>query len=284
MSAPSAAALMYAARGISVIPLHTPASTGCSCAKGPACLSPGKHPRVPWQPYQEHRATPEEIRAWWTRWPRANVGIVTGMISRLCVVDIDYRNGGFETLVELDHHGGAMPDDNPVVITGSEGLHHYFLLDLPLPKAAPFAGIDIQADGALVVAPPSLHASGRPYRWARPLESPWALVPAWIRWAVAQTQATPAAVRPPLPDAHRDDLLGALQAGGLYLGRHHRKGLHRVRCPWGDLHSNDDTEAVVIEPGASPAPGWGFRCLHAHCLERHIGELLDHLHIARRRA
>jgi hypothetical protein len=108
------AALEYAAHRISIIPLHTPTSIGCSCAKGPTCFSPGKHPRVPWQPHQDHRATPEEIRAWWTRWPAANVGIVTGMISRVCVVDIDYRNGGFETLVELDHHGGVMPDDNPV--------------------------------------------------------------------------------------------------------------------------------------------------------------------------
>lgn len=285
VSAPLAAAIGYAARGISVIPLHTPTVSGCSCAKGPACLSPGKHPRIAWQPYQEHRAAPEEIRAWWVRWPEANVGIVTGMISRLCVVDIDYRNGGFETLVELDHHGAAMPDDNPVVVTGSEGLHHYFLLDAPLPKSAPFEGIDIQADGALVVAPPSLHASGRRYRWARPLDSPWPPVPAWIRWAVAQMDIEPTdGPGASLPDADQDDVLGALHASGRYLGRHPRKGHHRIRCPWAELHSNGDEEAVVIEPGASPAPGWGFRCLHAHCSERRIGELLDVLQIARRRA
>src|SRR5437879_2349538 len=126
MTALLGAALEYAARDISVVPLHTPTAGGCSCPKGPECLSAGKHPRVDWKPYQAHRATPEQIHAWWTRCPTANVGIITGMISRLCVVDIDYRNGGFETLVELDHHGGPMPDDNPVVITGSEGLHHYF--------------------------------------------------------------------------------------------------------------------------------------------------------------
>jgi hypothetical protein len=52
--------------------------------------------------------------------------------------------------------GATMPDDNPVVVTGSGGLHHYFGLDSPLPKSAPFAGLDVQADGALVVAPPSV--------------------------------------------------------------------------------------------------------------------------------
>jgi hypothetical protein len=38
----------------------------------------------------------------------------------------------------------------------------------------------------------------------------------------------------------------------------------------------------VLEPGASRAPGWGFECLHAHCAERHIGDLLDVLGVRRR--
>ena len=276
-------ALQYERCGISVIPLHTPTGRGCSCEKGPDCLSPGKHTRIAWKSYQQQRAPLHEIREWWSRWPDANVGLVTGMISGLCVVDVDHRNGGFESLVELDHHGGRMPDDNPVVITGSGGLHHYFRLEAPLAKAAPFDGIDVQADGALVVAPPSLHASGRRYRWARPITSPWAPVPYWLRWACGQT-TEPMVSSPPLPDAGRDDVLGALMSAGLYLGPHHRRGLHRIRCPWAAEHSNRDPEAIVVEPGASPAPGWGFRCLHAHCLDRRIGELLDVVGIARRRS
>jgi hypothetical protein len=178
-----------------------------------------------------------------------------------------------------------MPDDNPLVETGSLGLHHYHALDAPLPKAAPFEGIEVQADGALVVAPPSLHASGRRYRWLRRIDAPKRPAPAWLRWAVEHTTATPSATPAvPLPDARHDDVLGALHASGLYLGAHHRRGLHRVRCPWASLHSNADPEAVVIEPGASPAPGWAFRCLHAHCDARGIGDLLDTLSITRRRA
>lgn len=283
MSALLQAALDYAARGLSVVPLHTPMDTGCSCPR-PKCLTPGKHPRLDWKPYQTARAIAEEVRSWWTRWPSANVGIVTGTISGLCVLDVDPRNGGLETLAALDAHGATMPDDNPVVITGGEGLHHYFHLTAPLEKAAPFQGIEVQADGALVVAPPSRHHSGRCYRWARDLDAARVPVPAWLRWAVAQVNPSPAVRIRPLPDAHDDDVLSALHAGGAYLGRHRRKGFHRVRCPWGPLHSNEDPEAVVIEPGASPAPGWGFRCLHAHCADRSIGDLLDALAIPRRRA
>ena len=193
-SSPEAAALEYAARGLSVVPLHTPeAGGGCSCAKGASCASAGKHPRIDWKPYQQRRATPEEIRTWWARWPVANVGVVTGMISRVLVFDVDWRSGGFESLVEMDHVGARMPDDNPLVLTGSGGLHHYFRLEAPLQKSAPFDGIDVQADGALVVAPPSMHASGRVYRWTRPLSSPWPRVPYWIRWAVVCAAAHPAA-------------------------------------------------------------------------------------------
>jgi hypothetical protein len=96
--------------------------------------------------------------------------------------------------------------------------------------------------------------------------------------------APPAVSAPPLPDADHDDVLAALRAHGLYLGRHRRRGLHRVQCPWRAEHSNGGVEAVVIEPGISPAPGWGFRCLHSHCAERRVGDLLDVLRIARRKA
>jgi Bifunctional DNA primase/polymerase, N-terminal len=279
------AALEYARCCVSVVPLHTPSAGGCSCPKGRDCLSAGKHPRIDWKPLQQRRATADEIRDWWSRWPDANVGLITGMISGRGVLDVDPRNGGFDTLAELDAHGGRMPDHNPLVETGSRGLHHYFALDAPLRKAAPFAGIEVQADGGLVVAPPSLHASGCRYRWLRPFDAPLAPLPAWVRWAVETVSAPAAALVVPLPDATNDDVLTALHQAGLYLRPHRRSGLHRVRCPWASLHSNGDPEAVVIEPGASAAPGWGFRCLHdGHCSGRRIGDLLDVLRIARRRA
>ena len=169
MSTPACltAALDYHARDLSVIPLHTPTAEGCSCQDPDCSTAAGKHPRgIEWKEFQARRATEAEIRAWWRRWPTTNVGLVTGVISRLAVLDIDPRNGGIDTLHDLDA-GAVMPDDNTLAETGSRGLHHYFALDAPLAKGAPFQGIELQADGALVVAPPSLHHSGRRYRWCR---------------------------------------------------------------------------------------------------------------------
>jgi hypothetical protein len=89
-----AAALDYRQRGLSVIPLHNMRNGVCTCKDGVECPNPGKHPRVTWTPYQQQAATEEDIRAWWTKWPQANVGIVTGKVSGIIVLDVDGDPGG----------------------------------------------------------------------------------------------------------------------------------------------------------------------------------------------
>ena len=72
------AALYYASLGWSVIPLRPK-------DKKPALKS--------WEPYQKERASEEQIRAWWKKWTRANIGIVTGTISGIIVLDVDGPEG-----------------------------------------------------------------------------------------------------------------------------------------------------------------------------------------------
>jgi hypothetical protein len=280
------AALHYQALGWSVVPLHTPTPAGCSCSKGSRCRAAGKHPRFPWRDHQHGRATAADVAAWWRSWPEANVGLVTGMVSGVAVLDVDARNGGLDTLHELDARGLWMPDDNPLAATGGRGLHHYVRLDTPLRKCAVFEGIEFQADGGLVVAPPSLHASGRRYAWVRPPGAPIPVIPTWLHRCVEMVlrPEAPPCPRPP-EGAAPDDVLGAVEAAGLYVRPHRRDRWHYIRCPWAGEHSNEDPEALLIAPGAvgSDRAGWGFVCLHAHCSDRHLGALLDYLNIARRR-
>src|ERR1039458_9640582 len=66
-------ALTYAASGLSVIPLRPKEKT----------------PLFPWAEFQKRRASPDEIRKWWTDTPNANLGVVTGAVSGLAVVDLD---------------------------------------------------------------------------------------------------------------------------------------------------------------------------------------------------
>jgi hypothetical protein len=281
---PLTAALDCVTRGLAVLPVWPPLpGHGCSCPQGARCSWPGKHPRVVWKRYQIERPTAEQVETWWTWWPEANLGIVTGMVSHLCALDVDPRNGGFDTLAELDAVGALMPEDNPLAESGGTGLHHYFRLTDPLPKSAPFEGIELQADGGYIVVPPSLHHSGRRYRWLRDLTHQLPPLPSWLRWA-AETTTTPADAAPPRPhpSAASDDVLGACHRGGLYIAPHRKAGLHRIRCPWAEEHSNGDAEAVVREPDLRG--GWGFKCMHSHCAARRIGDLLDHLDIPRRAA
>lgn len=49
----------------------------------------GKRPLVAWREYRQRVAGEDEIVRWFRRWPDANVGVVTGRISGIVVVDVD---------------------------------------------------------------------------------------------------------------------------------------------------------------------------------------------------
>src|SRR5207253_2207139 len=57
------------------------------------------------------------IRSWWDRWPWANIGIATGAVSGLVVVDVDPAHGGTESL----HHLQSLMGSLPATLTASTG-------------------------------------------------------------------------------------------------------------------------------------------------------------------
>ena len=152
-------ALAYAERGWPVFPTHTPINGGCSCRRQ-NCKQIGKHPRII---HGRNGATtdPDTIRRWWGVWPDANIGIATGAESRLVVLDVD--DGGEDTLV------GKEQPDTVEQITGSGGRHMFYQrpdTDSRYKTLVRFMhGLDSRADGGYIVAPPSLHESGRRYEW-----------------------------------------------------------------------------------------------------------------------
>lgn len=156
-------ALSYAARGWHVFPLHSVRESACTCGKVD-CQNPAKHPRTE-HGLKDATADPEQIRTWWKQWPDANIGIRTGEISGLVVIDIDPRHGG--TLESL----GLIPP-TAKIRTGSGGYHLYFRypaglgLDIRNDASGKIAkGVDVRANGGYVVAPLSLHHSGNRYEW-----------------------------------------------------------------------------------------------------------------------
>lgn len=162
------AALEYLDRGWSVIPVREKA----------------KRPAVPWKKYQSECVSESTLHDWFRRKPEYNVAIVTGALSGLVVLDVDPRHGGNDSLKKLESEHGALPPTMES-ITGGGGRHVYFSHpggDIPN-RANIEPGLDLRGDGGCIVAPPSVHPSGKPYRWKKghaPGEIDLAPLPDWL--------------------------------------------------------------------------------------------------------
>lgn len=171
---PRDAALRYLSRGWSVIPLRPRE----------------KRPQVQWEDYQSKHPSVDQVKKWFNDHPDANVGVVTGSISGLVVLDVDPAHGGDESLIELEQSHGALPH-TVESLTGGGGRHIYFRHPggTVHNRVGLAPGIDLRGDGGLVVAPPSIHPSGHSYYWevsCHPDDIAVAGMPAWLR-KLAQT-------------------------------------------------------------------------------------------------
>lgn len=160
------AAAGYSRRGWPVFPLWWPVNGRCACPDGAACERPAKHPVGPVVPHGLHDASsdPAMIRAWWNRYPLANIGLPTGVAFD--VIDIDSADG-LASIVEIER-AGYPPKILGIVETGREIGWHLYVPPSGEGNRTRFApGLDYRGCGGYVVAPPSLHISGRRYGWCR---------------------------------------------------------------------------------------------------------------------
>lgn len=159
-------ALNYAQKGWRVIPLHTPKENGeCSCNKD-CGKNNGKHPRT-MRGLKDATTDAEQIRFWWQCWSDANIGIVAGPESGFLVLDVDPRSGGDDSLRDLEDYFGELPI-TLTSKTGGDGFHYLFAHSgeqIKNSSGKVGKGLDIKAKDGYIVAPPSLHASGKRYEW-----------------------------------------------------------------------------------------------------------------------
>ena len=140
------AALRFLDLGFSVIPIRP---------------GPEKKPYMAWTQYQKRRPTEEEIFLWWQTWPTANVAIITGSISGIFVVDGDGEIGNRWITEHL-------PKTSVYAKTGRDegGCHCYYRIppgEKIQNKVDWKPKVDIRGEGGYVIAPPSIHYSGRVY-------------------------------------------------------------------------------------------------------------------------
>lgn len=171
------------------------------------------------------------VLRWWTRAPAANVGLNCGA-SGLVVLDVDPRSGGDDSLHELERELGRLPETVRAE-TGGGGEHYLFRhpgVDL-VGVAAP--GLDVK-DRGYIVAPPSVHPSGKGYAWdLAPDEVDVTELPeAWLA-----RLRQPTGLRRPsdlIVSADHDDELRRIPAA-IYVARLTGREVERggwVRCPF----------------------------------------------------
>lgn len=166
-------------RGWLPTPLHVVGPDGitCTCPKARNCgRSAGKHNIAKgWESDHRGVAIFQEMAAGAPRFdqdgnrkgnypPRRamNVGILTGTVSGIFVLDIDPKDGGFESMRALIAEHGALPQTF-IVKTGSGGYHYYFQMpdfDARNSAAKIAPGIDIRGNGGMVVGPGSVSFAG----------------------------------------------------------------------------------------------------------------------------
>jgi hypothetical protein len=155
------------------------------CSLGWSIIPVAKNKRslIEWKEFQQRIASREEIRAWFQKWPSANIAVVTGAISNLIVFDIDSKHGRSSKEFQM-----------PVTVwskTGGGGEHVFFRhpgKHVPNSSGSLFGvGVDIKGDAGYAILPGSFHASGNYYAWL-PLHSPqqisMAEIPKWLMQAL----------------------------------------------------------------------------------------------------
>lgn len=247
-----AAALRYAALGYAVLPLD----------RG------GKRPHQMLGKGGVHWATrdPAAIEWCWTQDRAANVGVATGAISHLVVIDLDIK-GETNGWAEFESFSAAwdlpMPWNPPApeVQTPSGGMHIWLRTAEPVPcKVGILPGVDIRGDGGLVAAPPSIllkapasrpgEAGGvpvpLPYLWRSgcPCSAPAA--PAWVSGWLASAPSSSSGADS--SGGGHGPALTELLSTGIPVGQRNST-LYRLACSryrfW--QHTPDREQRVIAE-------------------------------------
>lgn len=138
------AALEYLEWGLSIIP-----------------IKPGdKKPLINWGEFTKRQPTEDEVESWFTQWPNANIGLVTGQVSGVAAIDIDSDEG---KAWAKEHLSG---ENFPVLWQKTaKGSHLLYRANgTIIPNAVRIVdGVDVRGEGGYILIAPSKHPSGAIY-------------------------------------------------------------------------------------------------------------------------
>lgn len=149
--------------GLRIFPVHGVVGGACTCTLGPSCTNTGKHPvHLGWL---DEATTDERVwSGWCDQLVGFNIGVACG--DGVVVVDVDPRNGGEQSLdTWLRTNDATLLPETLRIRTGGGGQHLIYRAPdgVDVRSSKWLDGIDVQAQGKLVVGAGSLHASGLYY-------------------------------------------------------------------------------------------------------------------------
>ena len=116
-----------------------------------------------WLQYTKERAGEQVLSGWFTHLSGAGVGVVTGKVSGILVLDVE--NHCPQPIEEILRKYPT----NMVSRTGSGGYHLFYQYPSNKGRVSNrvrlFDGVDLRADGGFIVLPPTKHPSGGKYEW-----------------------------------------------------------------------------------------------------------------------
>lgn len=189
--------------------------------------------------FKEATLDPARIEVWWTKNPEALIGLPTGVVNKVFVLDIDIDpatgKDGDTALEDLLKAHGGLPH-TVEALTPRGGRHLYFLhpgpeWEIPNSTSKLGPGLDIRGDGGYVIAAPSRLPDGRAYTWegsSDPDEGVRAApAPAWLLALVARPKGGMGGNQVPTQQTNPDRITEGTRNDTLFrLGRSLRaKGL-----------------------------------------------------------
>jgi len=248
-----------------------------------------------WRDHRAAEVTPEYLREHFSNGSNYNLGVVVR--GPFVHVDLDSKPDGGQSVRQWLE---GQPDllDVPRERTGG-GAHLIFICrDLPESVSKNKKSIasqineavtaELYTDGMNIVVSPSVHKGGTRYEWEVTGTIPevrWDQISRWFGFndPGAKKRGRPGKEMPWWAKfkgaLHTLDAVAMFREAG-FLGEciDPDEGKWSVTCPWEREHSEPGksrTSATVIFASEGTDSPPGFRCLHAHCAERSMKEVIE---------
>lgn len=202
-----------------------------------------KKPLIEWAEYQKRLPTKAELDEWFNK-DDVNIAIVTGSVSNLGVIDAD-GEGGLDAL-------GKQNLQSPISVLTGTGKHLYFQYgqNSNTWSSKDHQGLDTRGEGGYVIAPPSVHLSGKKYCWTNRAFPNANMLPKWPIDEEVKSNVVSHGVTSGLPNT--EPWLTKAMAG-VGAGERHRT-LVKMVCYFIPRHPRDYVEAFIKDWNTKNTP------------------------------